>query len=72
MNEFMKTISDDELEILLIDKLRSIRDNNDFIYSVMLYVDTRDKRLELLNFIENGEDVNYETVTVLAIDLSDE
>ena len=56
----------------LVSKLRTILDDPDFIFGILVYADTEKSRKAILDFINAGEDVDVETVTVLALDLNDE
>lgn len=56
---------------LLIKKLREISDDPDFINGILVYVDNDADRKKILDFIEAGDDVDVETVTILALDLND-
>lgn len=62
-----------DLELLdkLIDLLSEIQDNEEFVVSVLSYAYTDQDREILLAFIENGEDVNVDTVLGLAMNLYD-
>lgn len=53
----------------LVEELRKIFDDMEFISGILVYVATRDDREELLNFIRYGENVNIKTVTFVALDL---
>ena len=60
-----------ELLDKLIDLLSEIQDNEEFVVSVLSYAYTDQDREILLAFIENGEDVNVDTVLGLAMNLYD-
>ena len=60
-----------ELLDKLIDLLSEIKDNEEFVVSVLSYAYTDQDREILLAFIENGEDVNVDTVLGLAMNLYD-
>lgn len=62
-----------DLELLdkLIDLLSEIQDNEEFVVSVLSYAYTDQDHEILLAFIENGEDVNVDTVLGLAMNLYD-
>ena len=60
-----------ELLDKLIDLLSEIQDNEEFVVSVLSYAYTDQDHEILLAFIENGEDVNVDTVLGLAMNLYD-
>lgn len=60
-----------ELLDKLIDLLSEIQDNEEFVVSVLSYAYTDQDREILLAFIDNGEDVNVDTVLGLAMNLYD-
>ena len=64
-------MKNEELAIKLGRKLKEIYDNDDFILAVLTYADNDEDRQTVLDFIEAGDDVDDETVSVLAMDLSD-
>lgn len=60
-----------EVTISLVRKLKEIYDNDDFIICVLSYVDNEEDQRRVIEFIEAGDDVDDETITVLAMDLCD-
>jgi len=61
----------DELAVKLGKKLKEIYDNDNFIIEVLSYADNPVDQQIILDFIENGEDVDDETISVLAMELAD-
>lgn len=61
-----------DLMIELGKELKKIWDDRDFILSVMadVWYSPEDQRV-LLDFIRKGDDVDVETITVLALELGD-
>lgn len=59
-----------KIENKLINLLRNIYDDDDFIFGILVYADTDSLREKVINFIENGPDVDMETITVYAIELN--
>lgn len=52
---------------LLISKLRKISSDEDFIAGVLLDVENDDDKKALLNYIEAGQNVNYEQIILNAL-----
>lgn len=61
-----------ELKKELIKKLESISDDRDFILSVINSARHTDDRKAVIDFIDNGEDVTYENIILLALTLYEE
>lgn len=59
-----------KIENKLINLLRNIYDDNDFIFGILVYADTDSLREKVINFIENGHDIDMETITIYAIELN--
>lgn len=57
--------------INLVEKLRNIFDDHEFVLGILAFVDTESDRKTLLDFINTGKDVDIETVTILALELND-
>lgn len=55
------------LSSLLISKLRKISSDEDFIAGVLLDVENDDDKKALLNYIEAGQNVNYEQIILNAL-----
>lgn len=53
-------------------KLRELFDDDEFVEGILIYAyDERDRKT-ILDFINSGDDVSVETVTVLALNLCDQ
>ena len=55
----------------LVQHLRQLFDDDEFVMGMLVYVSGLEDCRKLLDFIEKDEDVDVETVTVLALDLYD-
>jgi hypothetical protein len=64
-------ITMDDLAINLGKKLKEIYDNDNFIIAVLSYADNPEEQRTIIDFIDAGEDVDDETISVLAMDLAD-
>lgn len=61
-----------ELIKRLIKRLRSVYNDDNFIIGVLSYVwESEEDQQTIINFIDAGEDVDDETVIVLAMNLCD-
>lgn len=56
-----------ELDLELIQQLRKINPKDDFLLGVMTCAISQPERKKVLDFIKAGDDVDQETVLVLAI-----
>lgn len=61
----------DDLAVALGKRLKKIYDNNNFIIEVLTYADNPEDQKTIIDFIDAGEDVDDETVSVLAMNLAD-
>lgn len=64
-------MENNELTIKLGKKLKEVYDNDDFILAVLAEATNPEDQKTILDFIETGEDVTDETISVLAMDLAD-
>lgn len=64
-------MENNELTIKLGKKLKEVYDNDDFILAVLAEATNPEDQQTILDFIETGEDVTDETISVLAMDLAD-
>ena len=55
----------------LYSALKNVYDNPDFIKAIFVYAEVEEDRQTILDFIDRGNDVDVETISVLAMDLSD-
>lgn len=61
-----------DLQIKLVKKLRTVFDNDNFILGVICDVwESPEDQKTVIDFIDAGNDVDMETVCVLAMDLRD-
>ena len=61
----------DDLAVALGKRLKKIYDNDNFIIEVLTYADNPEDQITIIDFIDAGEDVDDETVSVLAMNLAD-
>lgn len=61
----------DDLAVALGKRLKKIYDNNNFIIEVLTYADNPEDQKTIIDFIDAGEDVDDETVSVLVMNLAD-
>ena len=54
----------------LISELRNIFDDDEFVRGILTFADNEEDRTTLLKFIQAGDDVDIETVCVMAVELS--
>ena len=59
-----------ERQYLLLDKLRDIKDDDDFLLGVLLDVKHPDDKEEMLYYLEHGDDVNDQNVILFGLWLS--
>lgn len=55
----------------LVSELRKLFDDDEFIAGILVYADAEADQKSILEFIQKGEDVTVETVTVLALELDE-
>lgn len=60
-----------DIGLELAKKLKTVYDNDNFILGVLTYADNEEDQKKIIEFIDKGQDVDDETVMVLAMDLSD-
>lgn len=56
--------------IKLFAKLKEIWDHDDFVFGVLSFAHHDDDRQAVLDFIEKGEEVTTDTISLCALDLS--
>lgn len=56
-----------ELEKKLVEKARTVSQNKDFFLAVLNYADTEEDQQAIIDYIDKGEDVNEQNVTLLAV-----
>lgn len=59
-----------EVEKKLVKKLRDIWNDKEFVIGVLSHLKDDEERGELIEFIDSNDDVTSETVTLLALDIS--
>ncbi len=59
-----------ERQYLLLDKLRDIKDDDDFLLGVLLDVKHPDDTEEMLYYLEHGDDENDQNVILFGLWLS--
>lgn len=64
-------MENNDLALTLVNKLKEIYDNDSFILEVFTYADNPEDQQTILDFIEAGENVTDETISVLAMYLDD-
>lgn len=57
----------EETKNLLIKKLKTVSDDEDFLLSIINLARGVDERMAIIDFIDNGEDVTYENLLLLAL-----
>ena len=57
--------------IELVKKLRDYRDNKDYVRGVLVYTNNEEDAKRLIEFIDAGNNVDYETIYVYAMELAD-
>ena len=60
----------EEITNKLILRLKEIYDDRNFIIGVMSFALTHDERKMVLEYIEHGEDVTAESISLLSLNLS--
>ena len=56
-----------ELEKELIKKAKDVSQDKDFLVSVINYADTEEDQQAIIDYIDKGEDVNEQNVTLLSV-----
>lgn len=59
-----------EVEKELVEKLRAIWNDKEFVIGVLSHLKDDEERGELIEFIDSSDDVTSEAVTLLALDIS--
>lgn len=57
----------EETKNLLIKKLKTVSGDEDFLLSIINLARGADERMAIIDFIDNGEDVTYENLLLLAL-----
>ena len=61
-----------ETSLKLIERLEELWDDREFVIGIMSMAKTEEERAVVLDYIENGRDVSTDTVSVLAVHLSNQ
>nr|DAH31964.1 MAG TPA: hypothetical protein [Caudoviricetes sp.] len=64
----MRKLTETEKE--LVKKLRAIWNDKEFVIGVLSYLKDDEERAEVAEFIDSNDDVTSESVTLLALDIS--
>ena len=56
-----------ELEKKLVEKARTVSQDKDFFLAVLNYADTEEDQQAIIDYIDKGQDVNEQNVTLLAV-----
>lgn len=59
-----------EVEKELVEKLRAIWNDKEFVIGVLSHLKDDEERGKLIEFIDSNDDVTSEAVTLLALDIS--
>ncbi len=70
LKQYIKTKNLSEKGLYLVDKLKKYSHDDDYIIGVLLDVKSEEDKQLLIDYIENGEDVSYESIILYALDLS--
>jgi hypothetical protein len=55
---------------VLVEKLKQFSSEDDYIIGILVDVETDEERQLLIDYIDNGEDVTYESVILFALDIN--
>lgn len=70
LNQYTKNKSLSPTTLLLIDKLKLFWENDEeFIIGVLVDLETDFERQQVIDYIDNGENVTYESIILLALEL---
>lgn len=58
-----------EIKEQLIEKLRTVSDDKEFLLSIINHARHVDDRKVLIEYLEKGEDVTYENLILLSLEL---
>lgn len=63
---------DKKIKKELIEKLKTISEDNEFLLSIINYVRSSEDRKVVIDYIDKGDDVTYETIILLALTIYEE
>ena len=58
-----------QTDLVLIDRLKRFSKESDFLVGLMALVETEAEKTQLINFIDKGKDVSYESILLYALEL---
>lgn len=71
LDDFINEKKTDEVSARLIESLKKVPEcDKDLIIAVLVYLKNDDEKNKMIEFIQNGEDVTYEQVTLNALWMS--
>lgn len=56
---------------ILISKLRAIYDSREFVDGIYSYIDTEEKCLAMLEYLDSYEDIDMSSVCLMALEIND-
>lgn len=69
LEQYLKDKQVTQSDLTLIEKLKKFSTESDFIIGVLVYAETQSDRKQLLEYIDNGKDVSYESILLYALEL---
>ena len=69
LEQYLKTKKISEKGLSLVDKLKQYSTDDDYIIGILLDVKSEEDKQLLLDYIDNGKDVSYESIILYALDL---
>ena len=69
LEQYLKDKQVTQSDLTLIEKLKKFSTESDFIIGVLVYVETQSDRKQLIEYIDNGKDVSYESILLYALEL---
>lgn len=69
LEQYLKDKQVTQLDLTLIEKLKKFSTESDFIIGVLVYAETQSDRKQLIEYIDNGKDVSYESILLYALEL---
>ncbi|MEE1124885.1 MAG: hypothetical protein U0L18_02980 [Acutalibacteraceae bacterium] len=69
LNEYCKTKYCSRVTMELIEKLKVFSSEDDYIIGVLSDSDYDEDRKKIIDFIDNGEDVSYESIILYSLEI---
>ncbi|TLW88115.1 hypothetical protein FFK04_07510 [Ruminococcus sp. KGMB03662] len=69
LEQYLKDKQVTQSDLTLIEKLKKFSTESDFIIGVLVYAETKADREQLIEYINNGKDVSYESILLYALEL---